>query len=173
MLAYKDKLQDFFSANEIVDGDLYIQKLGIIRTEDLVHFSDDYLHSLNLLSDQFLQLWTARVFVQLHKASWKWRAVLKLLVQYRDELITINYPGTEQLYKSILESLAVSRGIDQSQNINKKSKCQLVLDSLRSMMHQLMICKYGSPPPPVATQSFDARPHSHLPSLLLRLKNSS
>jgi hypothetical protein len=148
MLAYKDKLQDFFSANEIVDGDLYIQKLEITRTEHLVDFSDDDLRSLNLLLDQFLQLWTARVFVQLHQASWKWRAVLKLLVQYRDELITINYPGTEQLYMSILESLGVSRGIDQSQNINKKSKCQLVLDSLRSMMHQLMICKNGSIEPP-------------------------
>jgi hypothetical protein len=171
MLAYKDKLQDFFSANEIVDGDLYIQKLGITRTEHLVDFSDDDLRSLNLPLDQFLHLWTARVFVQLHQASWKWRAVLKLLVQYRDELITINYPGTEQMYMSILESLGVSRGIDQSQNINKKSKCQLVLDSLRSMMHQLMICKNGSPPPPVVTQPFDARPHSHLPRLLLRLKN--
>ncbi len=135
MLAYKDKLQDFFSGNEIVDGDLYIQKLGIIRTEDLVYFSDDYLHSVNLILDQFLQLWTARVFVQLHKASWKWRTVLKLLVQYRNELITLNYPGTEQLYKSILESLGVSSGIDQSQQVKGISKCQLVLDSLRSMMH--------------------------------------
>jgi hypothetical protein len=171
MFVYEDDLRDFFRVNEIVDGELYVQKLGIVRTEYLVYCTDHGLRSKNLSPDQFLQLWTAMIFVKLHKQGWKFKAVMTLLKQYRDELQSIRYPDTYHMVRGILASLGVAPGLKAPERFTDPSKCQLVHDSLRSMMQQLMICRHEGPPALAAAHPLDSRPASRLSCLLVRLKN--
>jgi hypothetical protein len=171
MFVYEDDLRAFFRVNEIVDGELYVQKLGIVRTEDLVYCTDHGLRSKKLSPDQFLQLWTAMIFVKLHKQGWKFKAVMTLLKQYRDELQSIRHPDTYHTVRGILAGLGVAPGLKAPERFTDVSKCQLVLDSLRSMMQQLMIYRHERPPAPAAAHPLDSRPASRLPHLLARLKN--
>ncbi len=171
MFVYEDDLRDFFRVNEIVYGELYIEKLGFVRTEYLVYCTDHGLRSKKLSPDQFLQLWTAMIFVKLHKEDWKFKAVMTLLGQYREELQSVRYLDTHHMVRGILASLGVAAGLKAPERFTDLTKCQLVLDSLRSMMQQLMICRHEGPPAPAAAHPLDPRPASRLPHLLARLKN--
>ena len=102
MLEYTEELSSFFEINNIVHGQTFTSTLGIVKTDDLTEFSDDTLRNLWLSADEFLELWTCKVFVQLHLASWKWQTVIDLLEQYRDEL---RYDTSNTTSRTVFEDI--------------------------------------------------------------------
>ena len=150
MLQYEETLSEFFGSNNIEKGTTYVKILELTRTKDLADVSDDDLRHLWLTSDDFLELWTCKVFVQLHLASWKWQTVIDLLVQYRDELRNDTRNTTnETVFEDILRKIGFDRQNPPRKRatIRDVQTCELVLDSLKEMMQLLNQHKMSVSPP--------------------------
>jgi hypothetical protein len=141
MLSYDPFVASFFNINNITNGPLYSRALGVLYTQDLEGFSDETLRNLWLTPPQFVELWTCKVFVQLHLGGWKWTIVMELLGKYRDEIYSLHLRNKtdttgQDLYLQTLLKLgfSIEKPPKKKTSIQEMSKCQHVLDSLQSMM---------------------------------------
>lgn len=148
MLQYEETLPAFFQANHM--DTIYGAILGLKWTNDLAYVSDDDLRKLWLTSDDFLKLWTCKVFVQLHLASWNWQTVIDLLQHYCDEL---RYDTSDTTSRTVFERILQQIGFDPQKPPMRKDQvrdiktCDLVLESLREIMQLLNQYKMPVSPP--------------------------
>jgi hypothetical protein len=138
MLQWEDSLLDFFRVNHMANSSVYVTALGILKTEDLAHFSDKDLRSLRLSPSELLEVQNCVLYVKLELGHWRWETAMSLLRMCRSDLLftTDEIGGPE--WNDILRKV----GFDCSSPPDKRSRVPeanrvAVLDALQSLVERV------------------------------------